>query len=173
MVKKLLIAIFCLMATFAVIFFAPAFFAGSIEYQNTVEIPRSPEFVWQQMIEPEKLGKWLKGLKSIEVLSGSPGKIGSKYRIIVEEDGDRFEAVETVTEVQDHKKFGFTLDGDLLTNDVVVTLEPKGSGTKYTQAESVKPKGILMRAMFFWMQSWMSGRSKEDLDNFRKFVSEI
>lgn len=172
MIKKLLIFVVILVLAAATIFFAPAFLKPSVNYQNTVSISKPPEEVWTKMMQSENMGKWLKGFKSIETLSGEPGTVGSKYKIIIEEDGNKFEAVETVKEVLENKKFAFILDGDVLTNDVVVTLENKGLTTDYTQAETVVGKGFLMRALFFWMQTEFSGRSKESLESFKRYVEE-
>ncbi|NNE99316.1 MAG: SRPBCC family protein [Pyrinomonadaceae bacterium] len=172
MIKKFLLFLLVLILAAVVIFFAPAFLKPKLNYENTVSINKPPAEVWEKMMESENMGKWLKGFKSIETLSGEPGTVGSKYKIVIEEDGNRFEAIETVTEVVEDKRFAFTLDGEVLTNDVVVSLADKGLTTEYTQAETVEGKGFLMRAMFFWLQSEFSGRSKESLESFKKFAEE-
>ncbi len=170
MIKKLLLFLVVLIIAIAVIFIAPAFLKPKLNYQNTVSINKPHPEVWKKMMQSENMDKWLKGFKSIETLSGEPGTVGSKYKIVVEEDGHRFEAIETVKEVVENKKFAFVLDGEVLTNDVVVTLTDKGLTTDYTQAETVEGKGIFMRALFFWMQSEFSNRSKESLESFKKYA---
>lgn len=172
MIKKFLLFLVLLIFVLGAIFIAPAFLKPQLSYQNKVSIAKSPEEVWTKMMQSENMGKWLKGFKSIETLSGEPGTVGSTHKIVIEEDGHRFEAIETVKEVEENKKFAFILDGDVLTNDVVVTLQNKGLTTDYTQSETVEGKGIFMRAMFFWMQSEFSRRSKESLESFKKYVEE-
>ncbi len=172
MIKKLLLFIVLLVFAGIAIFFAPAFLKPQLNYKNTVLINKPPADVWKKMMESENMGKWLKGFKSIETISGEPGTVGSKYKITVEEDGHNFEAIETVKEVTENEKFAFILDGDVLTNDVVVTLTDKGLTTDYTQAETVEGKGFFMRALFYWMQSSFSDRSKESLESFKKYVEE-
>ena len=172
MIKKLLLFLAVFVLALGAIFISPAFLKPQLNYENTVSINKTPEEVWKKMMQTENMDKWLKGFKSIETLSGEPGTAGSKHKIVIEEDGHRFEAVETVKEVIENKKFSFILDGDVLTNDVVVSLTDKGLTTDYTQAESVEGKGILMRAMFFWMQSEFSKRSKESLESFKKYAEE-
>ncbi len=172
MIKKLLLLSGILILFAAAVFLAPAFLKPKLDHQNTVTINKSPEDVWKKMMDTENMGKWLKGFKSIETLSGEQGTVGSKYKIVVEEEGHRFEAVETVKEVKENEKFAFILDGDVLTNDVVVTLTNKGLITDYTQAETIEGKGFFMRAMFYWMQSSFSTRSKKNLESFKKYVEE-
>lgn len=172
MIKKILVFLFVFVLIVGVVFLAPAFLKPSLNHANTVTINKPSDEVWKKMMDADSMGKWLKGFKSIETLSGEPGTVGSKYKIVVEEDGHHFEAIETVKEVVENEKFAFILDGDVLTNDVVVTLENKGLTTDYTQAETIKAKGIFMRAMFYWMQSEFSRRSKENLESFKKYAEE-
>ncbi len=172
MIKKILLGLLTVIIGVAAVFFAPAFLKPILNHENRVMINEPREEVWKKMMDAGKMGKWLKGFKSIETLSGEPGTVGSKYKIVVEEDGHRFEAIETVKEVIENEKFAFILDGDVLTNDVVIILADKGLTTDYTQAETITGKGIFMRALLYWMQSEFSKRSKDSLESFKKYLEE-
>ncbi len=170
--KKLLIVLLSLILIAVVIFFAPAILKPTLTHESRVLIGKSREEVWKKFTDSENMGKWIEGFKSIETISGEPKTVGSKYKIVIEEDGNRFEAIETVKEIVENEKFVFELSGDMLTDDVVVTLVDKGLSTEIIQTETLRAKGFLYKALFYWMHSTLSEKSQSNLNNFKKFAEE-
>ena len=170
--KKLLIILLSIILVAVVVFFAPAVLKPTLTHESKVIIGKTPKEVWEKYTDAEKMGKWIKGFQSIEKISGETNAVGSKYKIVIEEDGERFEATETVKQIVENEKFAFELDGDMLTDDVVVTFVNKGLSTEIIQSETLKAKGFLFKALFYWMHSTMSEKSQNNLNSFKKFVEE-
>ena len=172
MIKKLLIALLLLIAGAVVIFFAPAVLRPTLTHETRVMINKTTDEVWDKWTDSKNMGKWIHGFKSIETISGDPMTVGSKYKIVIENEGEVFEATETIKEVVIGEKFAFELDGDIITDDVVVTLVNKGLTTELIQSETITAKGFFWKALFYWMQSSMSEQSQKNLNNLKKFIEE-
>ena len=133
---------------------------------------KPPAEVWEKFSNTDNLDKWIEGFKSIETISGEPNQVGSKYKIVIEEDGQRFEATETVKEVVENEKFAFDLESDMAKSEVEYTMVNKGLSTEVTEKITFTGKGILWQALFYWMQSSMKEKSKGNLERFKKFAEE-
>ncbi|MEZ5344832.1 MAG: SRPBCC family protein [Pyrinomonadaceae bacterium] len=172
MIKKVLIGLVVAVVLLLAIFFAPAFLVPVVTNETRVTINKPREEVWKKFMDSSQMGKWLVGFKSIETISGEPDKVGSKHKIVLEENGQRFEATETVKEVVENEKFAFELAADAIRDDITVTLINKGLTTEVVQSERVTADGVFYRAMCFWMKSWMRERSQQNMDNLKKYIEE-
>jgi uncharacterized membrane protein len=170
--KKILLGLLLVIFLLIVGFFAPAVLKSELSHESRVTINKPPNEVWKKFTNSDNMGKWIQGFKSIELVSGEQDTVGSKYKITVEDDGQTFEAIETVKEFVENEKFAFRLEGDMLTDDIIVTFANKGLTTEMVQSETIVAKGILWKALFYWMQSTMSARSQSNLNNFKRFVEE-
>ena len=170
MIKKLLLILFLAIVAAVLIFFVPAILNPTLSQESKISISEPRILVWDEWTNPDNMAKWLEGFKSIERISGEPLTKGSKYKIVVEMDGEQFEAIEEITDVVTHEKFSFRLIGDMLTDDVTVTLTDKGLTTDFVQSETIAAKGLFNRAFFYWMQSSMAAQSQKNLDNLKKFI---
>ncbi len=170
--KKILLGLLLLIVLAVVAFFAPAFLKPVLTNESRVTIDKLREEAWKKFMQTENMDKWLIGFKSIELVSGEQGAVGSKYKIVIEENGQRMEAFETVKEVVENERFAFELASDMVSDDIIVTFTDKGDATEVVQSETIKGKGILWRALFYWMQSSMSQRSQDNLNNLKKYIEE-
>jgi carbon monoxide dehydrogenase subunit G len=60
-----------------------------------VDLPR--ERVVQLLADPANFPKWLRGLMVHEPISGAPGEVGTKSRVVLQMGQQRVECIETVT----------------------------------------------------------------------------
>ncbi|REJ76198.1 MAG: SRPBCC family protein [Acidobacteria bacterium] len=155
----------------AVIFLVPMT-TDRIEYSSSVEIDAPRSKVWAAFNNNENTVKWIEGLESIDLISGEEGKPGSKYRLIVANEGDPVEMIETVTEVKEEELFAFTLDAEPLIDHVRVTFEDKGSKTVFTQHDSIEAKNFVWKALFYWLQSTFQESTRGHLVRFKNLVED-
>ena len=170
--KKLLLFLVLFIVGLAAIFLIPGNIQTTLTNESKVLINKPREEVWKKFTDSSKMGEWLIGFKSIETVSGEPNAVGSKYKIIIEDNGTEYEAIETVKEIVENEKFAFELDGEMVKDDIVVTLVDKGISTEVTQLETLTGKGFFWRAMFFWMQKSIFQRSQDNLNNLKKYIEE-
>ena len=148
----------------------PALMNPVIEYDSRVTIDAPRDAVWAVFNDDRKMTQWIKGLKSVELISGEKGKPGSKYRMIIEDGGERTEMIETVDEIKEGELFAFTLDAEPLTDKVRVTFEEKDGKTEMVQYDSVRAKGIIWQTLFYWLQSTFRESTEGHLKRFKELV---
>jgi len=106
------------------------------------------------------MGDWLTGFESMETISGNPGEVGSKYRMIFVENGDEMVIMEEVTAFQEKNLFGFTLDADPLISDVEVKFTGDESKTEITATIHVEGKNLLWKSTLRLMKSMIANRGQ-------------
>ena len=69
------------------------------KYRVSVEVNKPIEEAWEVLMDESKMGEWLEGYKGMELLEGEPLTVGSKHKMIFEEDGQELTFTETVTAI--------------------------------------------------------------------------
>ena len=99
-----------------------------MEVTREVELPASPEEVWEALTDPEQLEEWFATEVELEVRTGGLG-------VFRWGNGETRTAV--VEEVDPPRRFGFRwTDGDEAESEVVFDLEETAGGTRVTVRES-------------------------------------
>ena len=167
---KILKIILGLVVGLALVFFAVGIFAPSFTYENKVEVNASVEKAWAIFTDQSRMGDWLTGFQSMETISGNPGEVGSKYRMIFVENGEEMVIMEEVTAFQENKLFGFTLDADPLISDVEVKFTGDESKTEITATNHVEGKNLLWKSMLRIMKSMIANRGQEQYDKLKEII---
>ena len=74
-------------------------------------------------MDESRMGEWLEGYKSMELIEGEPLTVGSKHKLVFEEDGQEMTFTETVTAIEPLKEFSFDFDHDMMSSSIQMTLE--------------------------------------------------
>lgn len=154
----------------AAAFFGMGLFNPTISYKNSVTINKTKDEVWAAFIDESNTKKWLKGLQSIELVSGEKGKPGSKYKLLIQDKGEMIPIFETMKKIEPGRLYSFTLDAEPLTNEVTTTFRDQNGVTVMEQNEVVRGKNLFWRSLFFWLQSTFQANSMENLMNFKRFL---
>jgi len=153
-------------------FFTPGLLYPTLEYESRVAIDLPRSEVWEKFNDESNMKKWLKGLESIELVEGERGKPGSRYRLVILNEGERIEIFETMREIRPQDLYSFTLDAEPLVNEVTVLFSDAGGKTEMVQKEAVTGRNIIWRSLFYWLQSTFRRNAKDNLVNFKKFAEE-
>jgi hypothetical protein len=68
-----------------------------MKYTVSIEIALPRERAVQLLADPANFPKWLRGLVSHEPISGAPGEVGTKSRVVLQMGQQKVECIETVT----------------------------------------------------------------------------
>ena len=68
-----------------------------MKYTVSIEIALPRERAVQLLADPANFPKWLRGLVLHEPISGAPGEVGTKSRVVLQMGQQKFECIETVT----------------------------------------------------------------------------
>lgn len=150
--------------------FIPPLAAPVINYEARVAVNAPVSAVWNDFTDNEKAVKWMKGLRSKELVSGEPRRAGAKYKLTFVGENGTTELYETLTRVEDQKLYNFTIDSDPLTSAVSVTFSQEGGKTRILQSGSVRGKTFLWTVVFYWLQSSFKSSDEENLQQFKNLV---
>ena len=161
----------------AIFFVAIGMMKPSVSYGHKIHTNKSVQEAWGVTQDISKYGQWLDGFKSIDLISGEQGTVGSKYKVIVnpEEGQPDFELIETVISIKefDHVKLHF--DSDMMDFDQTISLSETDGKASVKTESTVRGKGIMMRSMFAVMEMFGGAFQKQEesnIDNLKKVINE-
>lgn len=104
------------------------------------EISVSPEKLFPWIADPEKAMKWQKNVKGGELLISNPGIVGTTFKEVIEEDGNRIEMFGTITKYEKNRLIGFHIGSRIHEFDVKYDLEDKGNVSRFTIETDIRWK---------------------------------
>lgn len=140
----------------------------SVEYGHEIVVNKPVSEAWAVSKDIDKYHEWLEGFKSMELLSGEQGEIGSTYKIIVNpgEGQPDFEMVETIRDIKENEYVDLNFKSDMMDFDQKIIFSEKEGATSIRSESQVSGKGIVMRAMFAAMELFTNSFHKQEAKNF-------
>ncbi len=141
------------------------------KYRVSVEVDKPIEEAWDVVMDEAKMGEWLEGYKGMELIEGEPLAVGSKHKMIFEENGQELTFTETVTAVDPPKEFSFDFDHDMMRSHIQITLESLESGTtRITNRTDFKVDGFFINILMFFMTPRMKGRQRRSFERLKSLI---
>ena len=139
------------------------------KYSVSVEVERPIEVAWDVLMDDSKMSEWLEGYKSMELLEGEPLTVGSKHKMIFEEDGKELSFTETVTAINPPTEFSF--DFDIMRSNIQITLESVGpTSTRITNRTNVMVDGFIPNIFMFFMKPKMKNRHSRGFARLKSLI---
>jgi carbon monoxide dehydrogenase subunit G len=132
-----------------------------METTRSVEIDRPIEAVFKYTLH--NVAEWSIVVVEDEVTSDGPVGVGTTFRSITEERGDRMEFSGKVTKHEPPTAHSVFMTGKSFDLVVDYTFEAIDGGTRLTQHSQVNAKGFI-KVMFFLLGWLMKGKSCDALD---------
>ena len=154
------------------VFFATGLLVKETNYTTEVAINKPLKEVFVVFEDPQTLKKWLPEVKSIEPIEVKEGKVGSSYKMIVENEGQEMVMIEKIIAYIPNEKMTFEFDSDqmLKTDDFNFTSD--GTTTKMVQHSTVKSKSYMMSCLFPYFKGTFTNMSQDYMNRFKKLVEE-
>jgi len=171
--KYLLYAVVALV----VIFFAIGLLKPSVNYGHEITVNKSVKEAWAVHQDESKLGLWLDGFKSIDLIEGEEGTVGSKYKVVVNpSDGQPdFEMIETIVAVEEFDHIELSFDSEAMRFDQTTTFTESDGKTTIKTDSKVSGKGIMMRSMFALMEMLggsFQAQEEKHVEALKKVIEE-
>jgi len=126
-----------------------------------VEIDRPIDQVFHTTLE--NVSEWSITCVEDELLTETPEVVGSTFRVVTEERGQRMEFMGTVTEYEEPRLSRSYMIGKSFDIDVIYHFEDLGGRTRVTQEAEVTGKGFFK--IVFALAGWMFKKSSCDAQN--------
>ncbi len=94
-------------------------------------ISRPPKAVAAVVLDPERMVERTSDLERFEVVSGSPGEVGSTARLHYRQKGSPYTMTDVLVEAELHRRYVSHGTGDALTAEVETTLHPVRAGLRW------------------------------------------
>lgn len=141
-----------------------------MKYTTSIRIERPVDKVIELFDNVDNMKKWMDGLQSFEPISGTPGEVGSKAKLVFKMGKREVEMIETVTVRNFPHEFSGTYEAKGVFNVVKNKFEETAEGhTIYNSENEFQFKGF-MRLIAFLMPGAFKKQSVKYLQDFKRFA---
>jgi hypothetical protein len=120
---------------------------------------------------PANLKHWQPGFVSFEPISGTPGEVGAKSRLMYQMGKRDVELIETITKRDLPREFSGTYETQGMWNEIKNQFEAIDSQTtKWTSEVEFHASGFMMKAMTLLMPGMFKKRSMQHMELFKKWA---
>ena len=159
------------------LFLAIGFIKPSVNYGHEITVNKSLKEAWAVQQDESKLGEWLAGFKSIDLISGEAGEVGSKYKVVVnpEEGQPDFEMTETVISKSEFDHMALSFDSEMMLFDQTISFSETDGKTTIKTDSKVSGKGMMMRSLFALMEMFSGSFQAQEVKNveaLKKVIEE-
>jgi hypothetical protein len=140
-------------------------------FSYTIHIDRSPEQVWNYMMDFSNAPRWRNLVRDIEVLTPGPLRTGSELKVTFDVMGREKTAISEVWAFEPPRHFGVRNTENNVTGLFDYRLEPERGGTRVSFSCEIKPRGM-MWLLLPWLLKGNRGRYAEQLPNLKQEVEK-
>jgi uncharacterized membrane protein len=141
-----------------------------MKYTSKIEIDRPINEVIELFDNVDNMYKWMKGLQSIEPISGVQGEVGTKMKLNFEMGKRKMDVIETITAKDLPREFSGTYDANGVHNIVKNFFEPvNDQKTVYTTKQEFHFKGF-MKLIGLLFPGAFKKQSMKYLEDFKTFA---
>jgi carbon monoxide dehydrogenase subunit G len=141
-----------------------------MKYSSEIEINKPVDRVVELFDNPANMDKWMDGLQSFEPISGTPGQVGAKARLVFKMGKRTIEMIETITVRNLPEEFSGTYEAkgvfNIVKNRFVALPDNR---TKYISEQEFQFKGF-MKIFGLLMPGMFKKQSMKYLTDFKNFV---
>lgn len=144
-----------------------------MKYQLEIDIKLPRDEVIALFDNTENLYKWMPGLVSFEGMSGEPGQVGAKSKVVVSMGKNNCEMIETIKVRNLPEEFTGTYTTEGMWNQVNNYFsEVDENTTRWVSDNEFKSDKFMMKAMMFLMPFAFKKESLKFMESFKKFAEK-
>jgi hypothetical protein len=133
-------------------------------------ISRPPEAVTAVVLDPERMVAWTSDLERFEVVSGTPGVVGSTARLHYRQKGAPYTMMDVLVEAEPNQRYLSRVTGDALSAEVETTLRPCAGGTEVTVVWTGSGKVFPLTFLLPLMRNGIRRQAEADLKKLKALV---
>ncbi len=171
---KILKLFLFLILALVLVFFLFGLLKPTVNYGHEITVNKSLEEAWAVQQDETKLGQWLEGFQSIELISGEKGKVGSKYKVVVKPEGQPdFVMTETIKSIKEMDHFTIEMDSDMMLFDQTISFKESNGKVAIKTDSKVTGKGLMTKSMFALMETLGGMFQKQEAKNIEALKTVI
>ena len=147
-------------------------FLNKQEYQLETSINRPVSEVFRLFNNHNRLSEWLTEVKSFEPITETENKIGSKYKMIVDNDGKIVELIETLTGYKENKMVEMNFVSGWMRKYNKFTFSESENGTKMIAHYSIEGTNPFAKSLFLFFTRTFQEIDLNNLARFKTFAEK-
>lgn len=160
-----------IVSAFIIAFFLTGLIVPEVKYTTEIEIDKPIAEVFSDFQDVELMKQWMPEVKSIDVLEEKPEKVGSTYKVVVENQGRMITMTEKVLAYELNKRISFHFDAENMLKVDDYKFSSIGNKTKIVQESVCTSDSYMMSCVFPYFKNVLKTTSQQYLNKF-KSVSE-
>lgn len=154
------------------VFFGTGLIVKETKYTAEVEVNKPVKEVFALFENKEALQKWMPEIKSIEPINETPQKLGSTYKIIVENQGQQLEMQEKIRAYVPNEKLTFQFNSPDMVKIDDYNFIANGNTTKVVQHSSVRANSFMLACTFPWFKGNFKKMSQDYMNRFKEMAEK-
>lgn len=154
------------------VFFGTGLVVKETKYTAEVEVNKPVKEVFALFENKETLQKWMPEIKSIESINETPQKLGSTYKIIVENQGQQLEMQEKIRAYVPNEKLTFQFNSPDMVKIDDYNFIANGNTTKVVQHSSVRANSFMLACTFPWFKGNFKKMSQDYMNRFKEMAEK-
>lgn len=154
------------------VFFGTGLIVKETKYTAEVEVNKPVKEVFALFENKETLQKWMPEIKSIEPINETPQKLGSTYKIIVENQGQQLEMQEKIRAYVPNEKLTFQFNSPDMVKIDDYNFIANGNTTKVVQHSSVRANSFMLACTFPWFKGNFKKMSQDYMNRFKEMAEK-
>lgn len=160
-----------------VAFFGIGYFNPTVEYGHTITVNKPLKEAWAVTHDETKYDQWLQGFKSMELISGEKGAVGSKYKVVVNpgEGEEDFEMIETIVSLKNYDHVALHFDSEIMEFEQTILFTENDGKVNIQTLSTVHPTGMFLRSMFASMElltGTFQMQEEKNIDALKVLINE-
>jgi carbon monoxide dehydrogenase subunit G len=144
-----------------------------MNYTYEIEINAPLEKVVKLAGDPANRMSWMDGIESYEPVSGTPGEVGSKSKMVFKTGNMKMTMVGTVVANNLPQSFTESIDASNLTSTAISKFVAAGvDKTKYISEQNFVFKGLLNKIVGFLLQGEFKKQTLRHMEGFKRFAEQ-
>jgi uncharacterized membrane protein len=170
--KKFLKYFLIIVATLVVIFFSLGFLFRQHEYTISTIVNAPVEKTFAIFNDTTKLGEWLTGFKSMENIRGKPNEVGSKWKVVFEENGSEISMNETIVAFKENELVSFNIANDFIKSKNEIRFIPKGNTTEINAHVIYRGTHIIQKSVLALFSRSVKKQQKESYELLKQLIEK-
>jgi uncharacterized membrane protein len=155
-----------------VIFFAIGLFNPEVKYSNKIVINASPAKSYSVFMDTTRMKEWMPGYSSFTLLEGKAMEKGSKWKLVLLQDGQEYEMNETITTLIPDVQYSFDLENAVLRNSIDMYFIAKAGQTELVSNNKVRGNNIMWRSLFILFKPKLHEQSQLMYEELKKTIEK-
>ncbi|ARV13694.1 SRPBCC family protein [Polaribacter sp. SA4-12] len=161
-----------IISVFVLAFFLTGLIVKETTYTAQVSVNKPISYVFKTFNNSENIKKWIPEVKSFEVVNKNPGKTGSVYKIVIDNNGQEITMTEKVMAYVENEKVTLFFDAEGMLKKDDYTFTEKDGVTTVTLNASCQSDTYLMACVYPLFKGTFQEQDQSYLNNFKAFAEK-